>query len=181
MLKAPLLGMSLLFVGLLGFYPAGLLAYDDQQFQSQQDYIQERLGERAKSQVYWLTDADKQVIEQILSHSFNKVRLRYWSAEKQSVWVLDEIGKEMPITVGMHINNAHIENLRVLVYRESRGDEVRHGFFTDQFKQAKLNEELQLNQHVDGITGATLSVRALNKLARIALYLHQQSAEPTTP
>ncbi|WP_340679580.1 FMN-binding protein, partial [Paraglaciecola sp.] len=42
-------------------------------------------------------------------------------------------------------------------------------------------EELQLNQHVDGITGATLSVRALNKLARIALYLHQQSAEPTTP
>jgi Na+-translocating ferredoxin:NAD+ oxidoreductase RnfG subunit len=181
MFKSPLLGMTILFVGLLGLYPAGLLAYDEQQFQSQQDYIQERLGERAKSQVYWLTDTDKQVIEQILAHDFSKVRLRYWSVDTQSVWVLDEIGKEMPITVGIHVQQQKIANLRVLVYRESRGDEVRHGFFTEQFTQATLTDELQLDQHIDGITGATLSVRALNKLARIALYLDTKSTQQVTP
>ena len=31
-----------------------------------------------------------------------------------------------------------------------------------------------LDQHVDGISGATLSVRALKKIARISLYLEQQ-------
>jgi len=171
----------MLLVGLLGFYPTSLFAYVDQPFQSQQDYIQEMLGELPKSDVFWLTDADKQVIEQILSHSFSKIRLRYWSGENQSVWVLDEIGKEMPITVGIHVKQQQIANLRVLVYRESRGDEVRHGFFTDQFKQAKLNQELQLDQHIDGITGATLSVRALSKLARIALYLDKQQSIQAQP
>jgi len=180
MFKRASLAILLLLAGLLGLSPAGL-ASDEQKYQDQQDYIQEMLGELPVSQVYWLEEQDKQVIEDILAHSFNKVRIRYWKINKQSVWVLDEIGKEKPITVGIHINANQIENLRVLTYRESRGDEVRHSFFTDQFKQAKLDQELALNQHIDGITGATLSVRALSKLARIALYLDQQTFKQAKP
>jgi hypothetical protein len=84
---------------------------------------------------------------------------------------MEEIGKESPITVGIHIKQQAIVKTKVLVYRESRGDEVRHDFFTDQFKMARLTSERQLDRHIDGITGATLSVRALTKLSRIALYL----------
>ena len=72
----------------------------------------------------------------------------------------------------MHIAKGELKTISVLVYRESRGDEVRHAFFTDQFKNAILTEQYQLDKHIDGITGATLSVRALTKISRVALYLH---------
>lgn len=124
-----------------------------------------------KSKVFWLDDEAQKVIEQILAHKFKKMRLRYWQQEGETVWILEEIGKESLITVGIHIKNQQIAQTKVLVYRESRGDEVRHDFFTDQFKSAKLKDDLQLDQHIDGITGATLSVRALTKLSRIALWL----------
>jgi len=143
----------------------------DEIFQTNDDFIRQSLGELPKAQVLWLNDKQKADIEQILAHKFNKLRIRYWAKPAQSVWILDEIGKESPITVGIHIAKGQIANTKVLVYRESRGDEVRHEFFTDQFKSATLSDDLQLNKHIDGITGATLSVRALTKLSRIALYL----------
>ncbi|MEO1898962.1 MAG: FMN-binding protein, partial [Methylococcales bacterium] len=60
--------------------------------------------------------------------------------------------------------------LKVLAFRESRGWEVKHDFFTDQFKQNTLDSHLKLTQAIDGISGATLSVRALTKTARLALF-----------
>ena len=38
-----------------------------------------------------------------------------------------------------------------------------------------LDEGGKLSQPVDGITGATLSVRAVKKAATLALYLHRQT------
>jgi hypothetical protein len=125
-----------------------------------------------ESKVLWLDDELKQAIEVILAHRFNKMRLRYWLHNNATVWIMDEIGKESPITVAIHVKDNQIERTKVLIYRESRGDEVRHDFFTDQFKSAKLDDQYQLDKHIDGITGATLSVRALTKLSRIALLLH---------
>ncbi|RTR30540.1 FMN-binding protein [Shewanella atlantica] len=141
-------------------------------YQQSEDFISQAFNAPApKSKVFWLDDEAQEVIEQILAHKFKKMRLRYWQQESETVWILEEIGKESLITVGIHIKNQQIAQTKVLVYRESRGDEVRHDFFTDQFKSAKLKDDLQLDQHIDGITGATLSVRALTKLSRIALWL----------
>ena len=163
-----------MFIGLsLGVFGVGANSQHTE-YQSQQDYIQERLQHLPKAKVYWLNAEDKATIESILAHPYAKLRVRYWQAGQQSIWILEEIGKEMPITVGIHVNQSAIANIRVLTYRESRGDEVRHDFFTDQFNQARLSADNQLDKHIDGITGATLSVRALTKLARIALYLSEQ-------
>lgn len=179
MSKLPTVPTFLLLAGLFGVCLTGHGA-EDQHYQEQQDYIQEMLGSLPSPKVYWLKDADKHIITQILAHDFNKIRLRYWQKDQQSVWVLDEIGKEKPITVGIYVKQGQIANLRVLTYRESRGDEVRHEFFTQQFNQATLNSRLELDRHIDGITGATMSVRALSKLARIALYLDQQTSHQAT-
>ena len=84
---------------------------------------------------------------------------------------MDEIGKEKLITAGFVINNGQIEQVKILIFRESRGWEVRHDFFIDQFKQAKLKDNHQLDKNIDNISGATLSVRAVRKLAQIALLL----------
>jgi hypothetical protein len=64
-----------------------------------------------------------------------------------------------------------ILDVKVLIFRESRGWEVRYPFFTDQFKDATLTAERNLDRKIDGISGATLSVNALTKLARLALFL----------
>jgi hypothetical protein len=66
----------------------------------------------------------------------------------------------------------------VLIFRESRGWEVRHDFFTDQFKGVTLNDDRELDLPIDNISGATLSVRALTRLARLALYLHNNHVAP---
>jgi Na+-translocating ferredoxin:NAD+ oxidoreductase RnfG subunit len=101
------------------------------------------------------------------------MRIRYWQQDGKTAWVLEETGKDKLITTGIVIHKGEIEQVKVLIFRESRGWEVRHDFFTDQFKQAKLTDSYQLNKHIDNISGATLSVRAVRKLAQIALLLDQ--------
>ncbi len=128
------------------------------------------------AKVLWLTTQDKAAIAEILQHNYNRMRIRYWQLGDETVWILDEIGKEKPITIGVHIKNKKISHFKVLTFRENRGDEVRHDFYAKQFINAKLKEDSQLSQHVDGITGATLSVRATTKVARIALWLDAKVA-----
>jgi hypothetical protein len=142
-------------------------------YQTPEEFISNAFVDvKPQANVIWLTKEDKAVVADILQHKFNRMRIRYWQAGDETVWVLNEIGKEMPITMGVHIKNYHINRLKVLTYRESRGDEVRHEFFSKQFINARLNEDNRLSQNVDGITGATLSVRATKKVARLALWLN---------
>ena len=149
-------------------------------YQSPADFVTQALGaqgkgqDQAKAKVFWFSAEQRLAIEEILAHDFRPLRTRYWQQGDDTVWILEEIGKEAPITVGIQVRHGQIYRTKVLIYRESRGDEVRHDFFTDQFKSATLTKDKQLDKHIDGITGATLSVRALTKLARIALYLDRQ-------
>ena len=121
----------------------------------------------------WLTGDLKPAIRSILEHDYPAARLRYWRAGQRTAWVLEEIGKEMPITVGIAVDNDAVERVRVLVYRESRGWEVKNPAFTAQFTGARLTPRQGLDRSIDGISGATLSVRALSRLTRLALLLHR--------
>jgi len=134
-------------------------------------------GKTPQPKVLWLTKEDKTIIAEILQHKYNRMRIRYWQLGSETVWILDEIGKEKPITIGVHVKQKKISHFKVLTFRESRGDEVRHDFYAKQFLNAKLNKNNQLSQHVDGITGATLSVRATTKVARVALWLDAKIAD----
>jgi hypothetical protein len=135
-------------------------------------------GEPPNADVLWLSKDLKKQITEILDHKYKGLRIRYWQKDNKTAWILDEIGKEKPITTGFVIKDNQIELVRVLVFRESRGWEVRHDFFTDQFKLAKLKDENQLDKHIDNISGATLSVRAVRKLAQIALLLDKSIQQP---
>lgn len=144
-------------------------------YQTPEDFLSETFaGGIPQPAVLWLTGTIREQTKAILGHDPAQLRVRYWQQGQRSAWILDEIGKEQPITVGIVIDTGKIERIRVLVFRESRGWEVRHDFFTDQFKQLSLTADSKLDGSIDGISGATLSVRALTNLARLALYLHQQ-------
>ncbi|MCY4046344.1 MAG: FMN-binding protein [Cellvibrionales bacterium] len=149
-------------------------------YQTPEAFIQSALGDSPVSKkVFWIDDSDRKFIEKIFNHGFKKLRVRYWQSGLDTVWVLDEIGKEAPITIGVHVSQGKIKQTKVLIYRESRGDEVRHSFFTQQFIDATLTKDNKLDRSIDSITGATLSVRAVTKMSRLALWLDNEVIKKT--
>jgi len=130
-----------------------------------------------KPSILWIAGDTRDAVERILGHSAGALRVRYWSQEGRTAWILEETGKTEPITTGIVVDRGAIARISVLVYRESRGWEVRYPFFTDQFKGATLNAMRELDRNIDGISGATLSVRALTRLARVALLLDAKVRE----
>lgn len=87
-------------------------------------------------------------------------------------WVVvgEEKGKYRPITYMAGIDTAlRIVDVRVLIYRESRGGEIRHTRFLKQYRGKSLESPLRINRDIVNITGATISVNALNVGVRKAL------------
>ncbi len=158
---------------LLAIVSSGPLAKEV--YQEPDDFIHEVFaGAPPSPKALWITKSLREPIEQIMGHPLDSLRVRYWAHEGKVAWILEEIGKDLPITTGIVVNDGKLKRIKVLIFRESRGWEVRHDFFTDQFTDAALTDEHRLDRTIDGIAGATLSVRALTNLARLALYLSQQ-------
>jgi hypothetical protein len=159
-----------LLAGFFCFF-ASQLSYAEE-YLSEQDFLSQQFAEVPAAKALWITGELKNLTAEILQHPPAKLRQRYWQSGTRSVWVMDEIGKEKPITVGIVVNNGVIELVKVLAFRESRGWEIRYPFFTKQFDQVSLTQKQKLNKTIDNITGATLSVRAVRKLAQLALIYH---------
>jgi hypothetical protein len=73
------------------------------------------------------------------------------------------------------ISQGRLDHVRVLAYRESRGQEVRDPSFLKQFAGAGLAQGDRLDRGIDGISGATLSVHAMERMSRLALYFDRAS------
>ena len=122
----------------------------------------------------WLTGERGDAVSSILGHKPPSLRVRYWQRDDRSAWVLEEIGKEKPITAGFVIEDGKLVNVEVLAFRESRGWEIKHDFFTKQFDNVELSAGHELSAPIDNITGATLSVNAMRRMARVALFLDSE-------
>jgi hypothetical protein len=137
-------------------------------------FVREAFTAPAQADNLWVTEALRPTVRQILDHDLRVARLPYWRQGKRTAWVINEVGKEMPITIGVVVDDGRIERVRVLAYRESRGWEVQSANFLRQFAGARLGEQQRLDRSIDGIAGATLSVRAMTRVSRLALWLHQE-------
>lgn len=118
-----------------------------------------------------LLDAGKHAqLSAALGHPYPQARLRYWKAAGRSAWIFDDIGKQgyVPTTCGFIVANASIEHARVLIYRESRGAQIGEVSFLRQLIGARAAGN-GLDKHVDNISGATLSVNMMQRMARAAL------------
>jgi hypothetical protein len=158
---------------LAGFLLAALLtaARADTTYLAPDDFLHQTFGATLpKAQFLWLDDAAQARLKPIFGHAYPQARLRYWRADGKTAWILEDIGKEFPITAGFVVKDRAIDMARVLIYREARGDEIRYPSFLKQFSGAHLKDD-QLDAGVDGISGATLSVGAMKRMARAALTL----------
>ncbi|MBV2123486.1 MAG: FMN-binding protein [Candidatus Thiodiazotropha sp. (ex Ctena orbiculata)] len=180
------LNRILLLVSLCSFaamLAATVPAWAQGTYLSKEDFLNQSLGSNYSGHKLWFSKPIKQQLKKIFGHKYPGLRIRYWTNDEttgRTAWILNEIGKVKPITFGVVVNNRQIESIYVLVFRESRGWEIKQTFFTEQFLGAALTDRMRLNQHIDSISGATLSVIAMKKVARAALYLSNQ-VEKTAP
>lgn len=177
------IGLVLRRFGILGVLLAGwamtcaisAAAAADNVYQKPESFLQELFGHPPAPSVLWLTPEMQTEVTRILGHAPTQLRQRYWNDGSRSAWILEEIGKEDFITAAFVVKSGHIEQVRVLVYRETRGAEVRYSAFLRQFQGAALSADDQLDKEIDGISGATLSVHAMERMARTALYFDRMA------
>jgi hypothetical protein len=141
-------------------------------FMSVPEFAEQVFGDISPWQTLWLNNDQKSQLSDALNRPFRQLRLRYMQEGETTLWIFDEIGKELPITIGLAVNDQGIAALQILTYRESRGGEVRMAAFREQFLGASLMED-ELDQPIDGITGATMSVWTVKRAATAALLCHQ--------
>jgi Na+-translocating ferredoxin:NAD+ oxidoreductase RnfG subunit len=86
--------------------------------------------------------------------------------------ILDELGKDQLITfiVGLSAD-FKVQKVALMVFRESRGWEVQDARFTNQFRNKTSHDRLSVSSDIIGVTGATLSSRALCRGVKKALVL----------
>lgn len=159
----------ILLIAASGIAQAGTTVY-----QKPSDFIRSACGGQVPTSKYLtLTSSHQSKIRQLMGHEYRPARVRYWTSNGKMVVILDEIGKTRPITTGFVVNKGKIEHVKMLIYRESIGAEVRRTSFTNQFKGAVLGTSGKLSRRVNNIAGATLSTRAMMEMGRVALYLDQ--------
>lgn len=84
--------------------------------------------------------------------------------------VLDERGKYRPITFMVGVTtDLEVRGVEVMVYREDRGDEVRHDRFLRQYRGKERKDPIRTHRDIVNVTGATISVRSLNRGVKRAL------------
>ncbi len=77
--------------------------------------------------------------------------------------VTEEIGKYRPITFMVGITpELTVRDVSVLVYRESRGGEVKRKRFLSQYRGKSVHDPIDVNRDIINISGATISVRSVN-------------------
>ncbi len=187
--KAVMIAMMRLFLSILVLLllhsPAPLWARSvavEENYLKAEEYIFAALGKMPeKPYVIWITKAIKPDIRNILRKKIFPLRYRYYRLSDRTVWIMNVVGRTMPITVGITIEDKKIIDLTVLTYRESRGSEIRFPAFRNQFKNVELTEKHRLSKPVNGISGATMSTNAMKKASRLALYLNNKVLEKDGP
>jgi len=145
-------------------------------YQKPRDFIKEVFTDvRPLSHTLWVTQGRRKTVEEILGERPKSLRVRFWEHGTRTAWILEAKGKNKPITAGIVINQGKIEQIKILIFRESHGSEVRRKAFTHQFNGARLTKEHVLTRDIESISGENLSVRAITAMARLALYYHAEA------
>ena len=84
--------------------------------------------------------------------------------------VAEEIGKYRPITFMVGVTpQLTVRDVAVMVYRESRGGDVKRKRFLSQYRGKSSRDPIDSNRDIINVSGATISVRAMNAGVRRVL------------
>ncbi len=119
--------------------------------------------------IFKLDKQMKKKVENIVKQRFYKDKLYYWTitqddSTKAYAFLDNVIGKSMPITFMVILNiDGEIINANVMKYREAYGSEVGNSGWLQQFINFNKNSDYNIGKDIDGISGATISVKSMSK------------------
>ncbi len=108
-----------------------------------------------------LTEAQVNAIEEASDIRVLTNKINAWKTETGGWFIVDQvIGKHEMIDMAVALNaDGTVKGLEVMKYVESYGGEVKHHKWLAQFQGRGIENHLKLDQHIDNISGATLSCR----------------------
>ncbi|MDE0853565.1 MAG: FMN-binding protein [Nevskia sp.] len=145
----------------------------DDIYETQDAFLAETFGAAVPAPRFLDLDGTAQSqINAALGHNYQQARLRYWKGNGKTAWVIEDKGKEgyQLTTAAFAVKGGAIDIARVLIYRESHGEEVAQAAFLNKFTGAHAVGG-KLDRSIDSISGATLSVLMMQRMAAAAIAL----------
>lgn len=126
---------------------------------------------------YSISKKIKKEIQNLTKQKFFRDQIYYWTIkidDKIHYALMDNtIGKTMPITFLIIFNeNKEVIHSSIIKYRESYGGEISGKKWLAQFNGMKNDSLYKHGKEIDGISGATLSVKSFTKgISKLSLLL----------
>jgi Na+-translocating ferredoxin:NAD+ oxidoreductase RnfG subunit len=124
-------------------------------------------SERIKKDLLKIPSDKKAVIEDRIGWKFPEEAFEVYIGETGTqidgyAFVQNTIGKHKPMTYMVGVDaHGRVSNVELLVFRESRGSEVRTKRFNVQYEGKTAADPVRLNKDIINISGATMSVRSM--------------------
>lgn len=134
-------------------------------------------SERIRKDLIRLTPEKKAQVEERIGWKFPEEVFEIYIGETGAqidgyALIQNTIGKHKPMTYMVGVDNTgHVLNVELLVFRESRGSEVRTKRFNVQYEGKTVSDPVRLNKDIINISGATMSVRSMTAGIKRALVL----------
>ena len=125
-------------------------------------------SERVRKDVIKLSPEKKAQIEERIGWKFPEESFEVYIGETGSqidgyALVQNTIGKHKPMTYMVGVDNkGRVSDIELLVFRESRGSEIRQKRFNSQYEGKTVLDPVRINKDIINISGATMSVRSMS-------------------
>jgi len=139
-------------------------------FMSEEDGVKIMLpkSERIRKDVIKLSPEKKTQIEERIGWKFPEQSFEVYIGETGTevdgyALVQNTIGKHKPMTYMVGVDSkGHVSDVELLVFRESRGSEIRQKRFNAQYEGKTVLDPVRINKDIINISGATMSVRSMS-------------------
>ena len=137
-------------------------------------------SDHIRQEILTLSPQQKADIEQRIGWHFPETTFESFIGETNGQidgWALiqNTIGKHKPMTYIVGVDpDGEVTNVEVLVFRESRGSEVRKKRFNYQYQGKTPYDPIRINRDIINISGATMSVRSMSAGVKRALVLVEE-------
>ena len=134
-------------------------------------------SQQVRAEELRLTPDQKVRIQERIGWNFPEESFRAFKAESAGkvdgyAVIQETIGKHRPITYLVGVKpDGKVSDVEILVYRESKGSEVRMKRFNSQYEGKTPLDPIRINKDIINITGATMSVRSVSAGVKRALVL----------
>ncbi len=139
-------------------------------FMSEEEAVKTMLpkSERVRKELLKLSPEKKSYIEERIGWKFPEESFEVYIGETGTkvdgyALIQNTIGKHKPMTYMVGVDSkGQVSDVELLVFRESRGSEIRQKRFNSQYEGKTVLDPVRINKDIINISGATMSVRSMS-------------------